>query len=78
MEVVKEIKYLGVQVDNSLDWKEHTKIVSSKASRALGILKHAKIFLAVASLETLYFRTVESHFGYCSSFTKVAVAEAPE
>ena len=32
LDVVKKTKYLGVQVNNSLDWKEHLKAVSSKVS----------------------------------------------
>ena len=34
LEVVQKTKYLGVQIDNKLDWKEHIKSVSSKVSRA--------------------------------------------
>ena len=40
LEVVKKIEYLGVLMDNRLDWKEHIKVVSSRISKALGI--HAK------------------------------------
>ena len=35
LEIIKKPKYLGVQIDNSLNWKEHIKTVSTKASRAL-------------------------------------------
>ena len=52
LDVVKKIKYLGVQVDNSLDWKEHIKAVSSKVSRAIGFLKYARNILPMASLKT--------------------------
>ena len=45
LEVVKKTKYLGVQIDCSLDWKEQIKAVSSKVSRAVGFLRHAKSFL---------------------------------
>ena len=38
----KKTKYLGVQIDCSLDWKEQIKAVSTKVSRAIGFLKHAK------------------------------------
>ena len=31
MALVEKTKYLGVQVDNSLDWKEHIKSVSAKS-----------------------------------------------
>ena len=45
LEVVSKIKYLGVQLDNNLDWKVQVQAVSSKVSRGLGLLKHTKKFL---------------------------------
>ena len=42
---MQKVKYLGVQVDNSLDWKEQIKVISSKVLKPLGLLKHAKNFL---------------------------------
>ena len=45
LEIIQKTKYLGVQIDNSLNWKKHIKTVSSKVSRAVGFLKHAKTFL---------------------------------
>ena len=67
LEVVQSTKYLGVQVHNTLDWREHTKTISSKVSRAIGFLKHARSFLPEESLRTLYIGIVEPHFCYCSS-----------
>ena len=66
LDVVKKTKCFGVQVD-SLDWKEHIKAVSTKVSRAIGFLKHAKNILPMASLKTLYSSIVETHFRYCCS-----------
>ena len=65
LEVVQKIKYLGVQIDCSLDWKEQIKAVSTKVSRVIGFLRHTKSFLPIASLKTLYTRIVEPHFRYC-------------
>ena len=62
LEVVQKTKYLGVQIDCSLDWKEQIKAVSTKVSRVIGFLKHAKSFLPIASLKTLYTGIVEHHF----------------
>ena len=45
LEVVKEIKDLGAQIDSSFDWKEQTKPISTKISRAVSFLKHAKSYL---------------------------------
>ena len=71
LEVVKKTKYLGVQIDCSLNWKEQIKAISSKVSRAVGFLRHAKSFLPKETpketLQTLYTGIVEPHFRYCCS-----------
>ena len=56
-----------MQIDNSLDWKEHIKTVSTNVSRAIGFLKHAKTFLGEETLKTLYTGIVQPHFRYCCS-----------
>ena len=68
VEVVKKTKYLGVQIDSSLDWKEQIKAVSNKVPRAVGFLRHAKSFLPKETLQTLYKGIVEPHLRYCCSF----------
>ena len=67
LEVVNKTKYLGLQIDCSLDWKERIKAVSAKVSRAVGFLKHAKSFLPKEALQTLCTGIVEPHFRYCCS-----------
>ena len=67
LEAVKKTKCLGVQIDCSLDWKEQTKAVSNRISRAVGFLRHAKSFLPKETLQTLYTGIVEPHFRYCCS-----------
>ena len=67
LEVVEKTKYLGVQIDCSLNWKQQIKAVSSKVSRAIGFLRHAKSFLPKETLQTLYTGIVEPHFRYCCS-----------
>ena len=67
LEVVQKTKYLGVQFDCSLEWKEQIKAVSAKVSRAIVFLKHAKSFLPMTSLKTLYTGIVKPHFRYCFS-----------
>ena len=65
LDIVQKTKYLGVQLDCSLDWKEHVKAVSIKVSSVIGFLKHAKKFLPRVPLENLYTGIVEPHFRYC-------------
>ena len=62
---VQSIKYLGVHIDNTLDWKKHTQEVSKKISRSLGLIKYAKRFLPLDSLKNLYTGLVDPHFRYC-------------
>ena len=44
LDIVQKTKYLSVQIDCSLDWKEQVIAVSAKVSRAIGFLEHAKNF----------------------------------
>ena len=50
LDIVKNTKYLGVQIDSSLDWKEQIKATSAKVSRAVGFLKHAKKYLPIEEI----------------------------
>ena len=54
-------------IDNSLNWKEHIKTVSTKVSKAIGFPRHSKTFLPQETLKTLYKGIVEPHFQYCCS-----------
>ena len=67
LEIIQKTKYLGVQIDKSLNWKEGTKTVSTKVPRAIGFLKHAKTFLPKETLKNLYTAIVEPHLRYCCS-----------
>ena len=57
-----KIKYLGVLLDNSLNWKDQVQAVSLKVPGGLGILKHAKNFLPFSALTNLSLSIVEPHF----------------
>ena len=45
VEMVDNVKYLGVQIGRHLSWDEHIHFVRSKVSRAIGFLKYAKKLL---------------------------------
>ena len=65
IDLVKNVKYLGVQLDSNLDRNQHIKPLCSKVSRAIGFLKHAKKFLWKETLIEMYRGIVEPHFRYC-------------
>ena len=64
--MVKHAKYLGVQVDQHLLWDEHLNVINKKISRGIGMLKFAKRYLPLQTIQTMYKSLVEPYFRYCS------------
>jgi len=54
IEVICNSKYLGVEIDENLTWKNQIKSVTEKVSRAIGFLKYAKHILPEAIVKTLH------------------------
>ena len=50
-----------------MKWKDHISLISSKVSRAIGIINYAKTVLPLNLLKMLYLGLVEPHFRYCRS-----------
>ena len=67
IEQKSSVKYLGIQIDNNLKWKEHIEAVSSKVTRAIGMIKYCKKFVPKYTLKMLYQGLVEPHFRFCCS-----------
>ena len=47
-------KYLGVYIDNNLNWRGHVKDVLCKLRRSLSIMRHVSPFVSTLALRTLY------------------------
>ena len=62
---VNNIKYLGVQIDPSLNWKEQINVAIGKISIGIGMLKYSKRYLSLQTIQWMYFSIVDSHFRYC-------------
>ena len=60
-------KYLGVHIDSKLKWKEFTKAVAVKVTRAITLIRHTKKIIPKHTLKMLYQRLVEPHFRFCCS-----------
>ena len=58
-------KFLGVQVDHKLEWKEHINYISQKLSKSIGIISKAKRILNKSTLINLYYTFVYPYFSYC-------------
>lgn len=51
---VKEIKFLGVIIDEQVNWKSHVKHIQAKLARSKALLHKAKFVLDYRSLRILY------------------------
>ena len=67
IEQKKSVKCLRVILDNTMKWTDHISLISSKVSRAIGMIKYAKKELPTIFLKMLYLQLVEPHFRYCCS-----------
>ena len=63
---VKNVKYLGIIIDDSLKFKDHIEYISGKVSKAVGILNKLKTHLPFFALKTLYYTLVHPYLNYCN------------
>ena len=61
------MKYLGLYIDNNLDWSFHTSILSSKLSRAAGMLSKIRYYVNKHTLRSIYFAIFSSLLMYAST-----------
>jgi hypothetical protein len=59
------IKFLGVQFDPQLTFKNPISLISSKISKGLFVLRSAKNILSPKALKALYYSLIHSHLVYC-------------
>ena len=57
--------FLGVTIDNKLNWAEHINKVKCKISKGVGIINKAKRLLTRPCLVTLYYSFLFPHLTYC-------------
>lgn len=65
IERVYENKFLGVIIDEKINWKAHIKHVSTKLSKSIAVLNKAKHILNFDSLRMLYCSLVLPYLDYC-------------
>ena len=66
IERVTSTKFLGVYIDEDLNWKHHTAEIAKKNSKSLGILNQVKYILPRSSLITLYHTMIQPYLYYCN------------
>jgi len=59
------VKYLGVYIDDRLEWTEHIDYITKKVSSLTGILYRSKAALPYKCKKDIYFALVHSVLTYC-------------
>ena len=65
--MITSTRYLGVQIDSTLNWDKHIDTIKTKANRALGLIKYSKKYLPSDVLNKIYREIAEPHLSYCYS-----------
>ena len=58
-------KFLGVIVDNKLQWKDHYEQLKAKINRSYSLLCKSKNLLNIHGMKVLYYAQIYSHLSYC-------------
>ena len=66
LEQVAKTKFLGVYIDQHLEWKTHVNFIVAKISKSVGLLYKAKYYLPSNSLLTLYYALIYPYLTYCN------------
>ena len=66
MERCDSYKYLGVYLDDQLNWKKHINFLCEKLSKMSGMFAKLRHICDLKLLKTIYFALVESHIQYCN------------
>ena len=61
---VSDAKYLGVYIDNKLQWETHINNIKLRLSKGIGILAKIRHYVPSQVLRSLYFTFINSHTDY--------------
>ena len=66
VEEKKETSFLGVVIDNKLNWKSHIAQVCNKISKSIAILRFLRTSFPKKILKMIYMAIIHSHINYCN------------
>ena len=58
--------FLGVQIDNKLNWKAHISHICNKVSKSIAILRIVRSIFPLNVLKMIYMSLIYSHLNYCN------------
>lgn len=68
VDIVDNVKFLGVQIDAVLNWKKELEVVTNTMSSACYALRSLRDELTIAHLRIVYFALIESRLRYSIKF----------
>ncbi len=63
---VHTVKFLGVQIDDKLSWKNHTDMIGKKLSSAIFIIRRIRYKINQKTAQNLYNTLILPHITYCN------------
>ena len=64
-EKVKSCKFLGIHINERMNWKDHMMHVKNQISKATGILNTIKAYVPQKILRNIYFALIQPYLIYC-------------
>ena len=64
LEQSKSIRYLGVVIDNKLNWKSHIEYINHKVNIGIGIVKKLRYYVQEETLINHYRALIKPHIDY--------------
>ena len=61
---VTSTKFLGINIDEKLNWTAHLSTINKRISHSLMAIRQVKHYLPLSSLKTLYFSLIHPHLLY--------------
>ena len=66
LERVTVTKFLGILIDDKLNWKNHTALVSNKVSKNIGVIRRIRHLVTRKILVNLYYTMIYPYISYCN------------
>ena len=66
IEKVSTFCFLGLTINQFLDWDDHIKVISNKISSTVGVLNKLKYILSTSILKLIYSSLILSRIHYCN------------
>ena len=64
IELVTEFNFLGLTVNEYMNWNSHTQKIANKISRTLGVMNRLKRYLPFSAMKLMYDSLILSHLQF--------------